>query len=173
MLNCAVDHILQKFYTLFLTRFRTYKIASPPRTKMTSWDDIRGLVSLKFLCPWYRPNEYSLDEGRTSSTKMDSSSHRIYCWDRIKYCCYIHKRPHWTLLDRVLNSSFEYPGMERSAWTGICQISRRHITSGAQLASNNKKINSLNSGNFAKKQARNVKRHYRDAIRFLNKKLGQ
>jgi hypothetical protein len=38
-------------YTLFLTRFRTYKIASPPLTKMTSKDDIKGLVSLKFLCP--------------------------------------------------------------------------------------------------------------------------
>jgi hypothetical protein len=44
-----VDHILQEFYTLFLTRFRTYKIASPPQTKMTSKDDIKGLVSLKFL----------------------------------------------------------------------------------------------------------------------------
>jgi hypothetical protein len=33
MLNCGVDHILQEFYTLFLTRFKTYKIASPPQTK--------------------------------------------------------------------------------------------------------------------------------------------
>jgi hypothetical protein len=32
-LNCAVDHILQEFYTLFLTRFRTYQIASPPPKK--------------------------------------------------------------------------------------------------------------------------------------------
>ncbi len=47
-----VDHILQEFYTLFLTRFRTYKIASPPQTKMTRKDDIKGLVSLKFLHPW-------------------------------------------------------------------------------------------------------------------------
>ncbi len=38
------DHILQEFYTLFLTRFRTYKIASPPLTKMTSKDDIKGFV---------------------------------------------------------------------------------------------------------------------------------
>ncbi len=30
MLNCAADHILQDFYTLFLTRSRIYKIASPP-----------------------------------------------------------------------------------------------------------------------------------------------
>ncbi len=52
VLKCTVDHILQEFYTLFLTRFRTYKIASPPLTKMTSKDDIKGLVSLKFLCPW-------------------------------------------------------------------------------------------------------------------------
>jgi hypothetical protein len=52
MLNCTVDHILQEFYTLFLTRFRTYKIVSPPQTKMTSKDDMKGLVSLKFLRPW-------------------------------------------------------------------------------------------------------------------------
>ncbi len=46
VLKCTVDHILQEFYTLFLTRFRTYKIALPPQTKMTSKDDIKGLVSL-------------------------------------------------------------------------------------------------------------------------------
>jgi hypothetical protein len=51
VLKCTVDHILQELYTLFLTRFRTYKIASPPQTKMTSKDDIKGLVSLKFLRP--------------------------------------------------------------------------------------------------------------------------
>jgi hypothetical protein len=38
--SCVVDHILQEFYTLFLTRFRTDKIASPPQIKMTSIDDI-------------------------------------------------------------------------------------------------------------------------------------
>jgi hypothetical protein len=32
-LKCTVDHILQEFYTLFLARFGTYKIASPPQTK--------------------------------------------------------------------------------------------------------------------------------------------
>ncbi len=46
MLKCTVDHILQEFYTQFLTRFRTYRIASPPQTKITSKDDIKGLVSL-------------------------------------------------------------------------------------------------------------------------------
>jgi hypothetical protein len=30
VLSCVVDHILQEFNTLFLTRFRTYKIATPP-----------------------------------------------------------------------------------------------------------------------------------------------
>ncbi len=44
ILNCAAG-----VYTLFLTRFRTYKIATPPQTKMTSKDDIKGFVSLKFL----------------------------------------------------------------------------------------------------------------------------
>ncbi len=33
VLNCTVDNILQEFYTLFLTRFRTYKIASLPPKK--------------------------------------------------------------------------------------------------------------------------------------------
>jgi hypothetical protein len=57
MSNCVVDHILQEFHTLFLTRFRTYKIASPPQTKMTSKDDIKGFVSLNFLrpCPTTSP----------------------------------------------------------------------------------------------------------------------
>jgi hypothetical protein len=54
LLKCTVDHILQEFYTLFLTRFRTYNIAAPPQTKMTSKDDIKGLVSLKFLRPWFQ-----------------------------------------------------------------------------------------------------------------------
>jgi hypothetical protein len=33
MMNCVGNHILQEFNTLFLTRFRTYKIATPPLTK--------------------------------------------------------------------------------------------------------------------------------------------
>jgi hypothetical protein len=33
VLSCVVDHILQKFNTLFLTRFRTLNIATPPQTK--------------------------------------------------------------------------------------------------------------------------------------------
>ncbi len=41
VLKCTVDHILQEFYTLFLTRFRIYKIASPALTKITSKDDIK------------------------------------------------------------------------------------------------------------------------------------
>ncbi len=33
VLNCVGDHILQEFNTLFLTVFKTYKIATPPQTK--------------------------------------------------------------------------------------------------------------------------------------------
>ncbi len=33
VLSCVVDHFLQEFNTLFLTRFITYKIATPPQTK--------------------------------------------------------------------------------------------------------------------------------------------
>jgi hypothetical protein len=35
-LSCVVEHILQEFNILFLT----YKIATPPQTKMTSKEDI-------------------------------------------------------------------------------------------------------------------------------------
>jgi hypothetical protein len=33
-LSCVGDHILQEFITLYLTRFITYKIATPPQTKI-------------------------------------------------------------------------------------------------------------------------------------------
>ncbi len=33
VLSCVGDHILQEFNTLFLTRFRIYKITLPPQTK--------------------------------------------------------------------------------------------------------------------------------------------
>ncbi len=33
MFSFVVDHILQEFHTWFLTRFRTYKIATPPQIK--------------------------------------------------------------------------------------------------------------------------------------------
>jgi hypothetical protein len=39
-LSCVVDHILPEFNTLFLTRFRVYKIATPSQTKMAFKDDI-------------------------------------------------------------------------------------------------------------------------------------
>ncbi len=32
MLSLVGDHILQEFNTLYLTRFRVYKIAKPPQT---------------------------------------------------------------------------------------------------------------------------------------------
>ncbi len=51
VLNCVVDHILQEFYTLFLTTFRTCKIASPTQTKISSKANIYGLKSLKLFRP--------------------------------------------------------------------------------------------------------------------------
>jgi hypothetical protein len=40
VLSCVVDHILQEFNTLHLTRFRIYKNATLPPNKNTSKDDI-------------------------------------------------------------------------------------------------------------------------------------
>ncbi len=44
MMSCVGDHILQEFNTLFLTRFRTYKIARPPQIKHRRG---RGLKQIK------------------------------------------------------------------------------------------------------------------------------
>jgi hypothetical protein len=46
VLSCVVDHNLQEFNTLFLSRFRTYKNCYTSPNKNTSKDDILGLVSL-------------------------------------------------------------------------------------------------------------------------------
>ncbi len=48
---CLYRSFVHELNTRFLIRFRTYKIASPPPTKMTRKDDIKGLVALKFLRP--------------------------------------------------------------------------------------------------------------------------
>ncbi len=47
MLGCVVDHSLQEFNTLVLIRFKTYKIATPHQTKMTSKYDILGIGVFK------------------------------------------------------------------------------------------------------------------------------
>ncbi len=39
--GCVIEHILQKFYTLYLTRFSTYKIAGPPQLKPRKGGDLR------------------------------------------------------------------------------------------------------------------------------------
>ncbi len=49
--NCSVDHILQEFYTVS-DQIQNLPNCFTTPNKMTSEDDIKGLVSLKFLCPW-------------------------------------------------------------------------------------------------------------------------
>ncbi len=80
VLKCTVDHILQDFYTLFRTRFRTYKIASLPLTKITSKDDIKGLVSLKFLRPWLSP--FALPSPRLSPSPLVAPALHRSCYLR-------------------------------------------------------------------------------------------
>ncbi len=55
---CVVDHILQEFNTLHLTRFRTCKIATPPETKTPVKTTFRDgvMVSLQFLRPCPSPS---------------------------------------------------------------------------------------------------------------------
>ncbi len=49
--DCGGGGCWNVLWAIFWTRFRTYKFSSPPQTKMTSKDDIKGLVSLNFLRP--------------------------------------------------------------------------------------------------------------------------
>jgi hypothetical protein len=71
-LKCTVDHILQEFYTLSLTRFRTYKIAVPPQTKMTSKDDIKGLVSLSSFVHGYNQLIEAVPLGLSRTSQLRS-----------------------------------------------------------------------------------------------------
>ncbi len=59
MLSCVGDHILQKFNTLYLTRYRTYTIARPPQTKTLEG---RGLQTDKHLQLSPFKGEFFLDE---------------------------------------------------------------------------------------------------------------
>ncbi len=86
VLSCVVDHILQEFNTPFLTRFRTYKISMPPQTKMTSKDNIRGLVSLKSMKTSIAKKEIyvsSLAQSDCShSTSWVPVNHSLYDWQK-------------------------------------------------------------------------------------------
>ncbi len=82
LLNCTVYHILQEFYTLFLTRFRTYKIASPPQTKMTSEGDIKGLVPSSMLQSNSRQRQLKLKW----ETTIRYESIQVYAtWSRVSF----------------------------------------------------------------------------------------
>jgi len=76
VLNSAVDHILQKFYTLFLTRFRTYKKLLHHPKQMTNEDDIKGLVSLKFLRSWLQ---------------WSREQHEVHRWVFFRSCRLLYK----------------------------------------------------------------------------------
>ena len=52
---CCVDHILQEFYTLFLTRCRTYQITSPPQTKWPVETTLRGWCLWSSFVHGYMP----------------------------------------------------------------------------------------------------------------------
>jgi hypothetical protein len=57
MLNCVGDHILQEFNTLYLTRYRTYKIALPPQKKSRRGGGLRQINTCRkvpFTCKFFR-----------------------------------------------------------------------------------------------------------------------
>ncbi len=49
VLSCVGDHIVQKFNTLFLTIFKTYKIATPPKTILRRGGALRQTPAAKSL----------------------------------------------------------------------------------------------------------------------------
>jgi hypothetical protein len=62
--------------SLFLTRFKDYKIATPPQIKMTSKGDIKGFVSLKFLRLWLveRLSKLQCQKGMAQNLEQRSTS---------------------------------------------------------------------------------------------------
>ncbi len=64
---------------MFMTSFRTYKIATPPQTKMTSKDDIKGLVSLKFLRPWSMFSVLSSERENWGEQINPGGSTSVFC----------------------------------------------------------------------------------------------
>jgi hypothetical protein len=49
VLNCVFDHILQEFYALFLTRFRTYQIDPPNHSLITARDNFLNSPTMPFV----------------------------------------------------------------------------------------------------------------------------
>jgi hypothetical protein len=71
VLSCVVDHILQEFNTLFLTRFRTYKIASPPQTKAPVKTTFRDCCLYSFFV-------------QVGQCNTNFNQHDIYAWLTLK-----------------------------------------------------------------------------------------
>ncbi len=78
VLSCVVDHILQEINTLFLTRFRTYKIATPPKQKwpvITTFRDwylkMKSTPHLEYILSYIRVRQLSrIDWQRMSAGKL-------------------------------------------------------------------------------------------------------
>jgi hypothetical protein len=70
---------------VLLTRFRTYKIDTPPQTKVTSKDNIKGFVALKFLRLCFHPSI------QTKIMINNSQQKNFFCLD-IRTARRIHKR---------------------------------------------------------------------------------
>jgi hypothetical protein len=54
MLTTVGDHILQELNTLYLTRLRTYKIATPPQTKNLGPHTDKHLPQSPFTCQFFQ-----------------------------------------------------------------------------------------------------------------------
>ncbi len=83
VLNCVVDHILQEFKTLFLTRFRTYKTATPPQTKTPVKTTFRDRCFYSSFV--HGPNTDEV--GNVVAWDWDRCHHRWYPWRRADHNC--------------------------------------------------------------------------------------
>ncbi len=107
--SCAVDHILQEFYTLLLTRFRTYQIASPPQTKWPLKTTLRGLVPLKFLRTWLYSIECDMGErggGGKRSVWIPSCINFTSSLFKLYNNTHRSRDGHWKKIERT----FQLPG---------------------------------------------------------------
>jgi hypothetical protein len=93
MLRCVVDNILQEFITLFPTRFRAYKNAAPPQTKIPVKRTLRDWCL-------YSSFVHGIDHLPSVKSRMASQVSFLECPDSlsgvshgrsIQGCCIMHK----------------------------------------------------------------------------------
>ncbi len=92
MLSCVVDHILQELISLFLTRFTTCKISTPPQTKTPVKTTFRDwCLYSSFVHAYsipYRDREMESERVMSTGSTAYCHQHRCYWYDAFCHCAF-------------------------------------------------------------------------------------